>query len=65
MKIVVTMANGKQYVLDQYPRDFFGLVKNQLGVLINGLIEVKEGVWINPTNISTVEVLDLTEAKSE
>ncbi|MEC0171669.1 hypothetical protein [Paenibacillus graminis] len=53
----IHMDNGSSFVVDVHPDDFEARIKNQLGVLINNLIDFGK-VRINPSHISFIETIE-------
>jgi len=62
MEIKITMVNGKEYEIDDNIENFIATTKNQLGILINGFIELENGIYINPNHI--VEILVIKEEEN-
>lgn len=65
MKIKITMVNGKEYVIDEDIEEFIATTKNQLGILINGFIKLKNGLYINPNHIMEISVIEAEENDQE
>lgn len=61
MKIKITMINGKEYEIDGDIEAFIATTKNQLGILINGFIELENGLYINPNHITEILVIEAEE----
>ncbi|GIN84306.1 hypothetical protein J6TS2_06920 [Heyndrickxia sporothermodurans] len=57
MPVKVTMANGKEYLVDTHIDEFMKKVTNQMGLMTN-VIQKFGDLIINPTFISSVEVID-------
>ena len=60
------MDSGKEHELDNNIENFTASIKNQIGITINGFIEIEEGLVINPSHISSIEEIedkiDVTES---
>ncbi|MBP1935018.1 hypothetical protein [Ammoniphilus resinae] len=57
MQIKVTMDSGKDYIVVMHIEDFVRMMKNQMGVVVNGFVKVSEGLVINPSHVASVEVI--------
>lgn len=57
--ILVTMASGRSYFLDYYNREeFFDVICNEDGYLLDGFVEVAEGLELTPKYIESVEEIE-------
>lgn len=56
-QIKVTMDSGKEYFIAMHIEDFLRQMKNQMGIVFNGFVQVSEGLVINPSHVASVEVV--------
>lgn len=55
MKVEIVMNSGEKYCVEG---DFYSVserFKNDLGIVINDFTEIKPGIFINPSNISSLK----------
>ena len=58
MRIKVVMNSGKEYVLQMEQNDFQTLVMTKDDSVPDELIEIHPSLYINPSHISSYEVLN-------
>lgn len=58
MRIKVVMNSGKEYVLQMEQNDFQTLVLTTDECVRDELIEIHPSLYINPSHISSYEILD-------
>lgn len=63
MRIKIVMNSGEVHKLEMHPEDFISKTKNQMGVTLNGLVKVNDETWLNPSNVSSVEVISEPSVK--
>lgn len=56
-EVKVTLSSGSVYFISMSANEFLRMMRNDMGILINGLKEVSEGLYINPSHVSSVEVI--------
>lgn len=59
MNVKIVMNSGTEYVVETSfltVKEYTDKFKNHLGVVISGFVELKTGIFINPSNISAIEM---------
>ena len=58
-RIQITMGNGEKYITKwEDMHDFEEEVINHLGSVRNSFVEIKDDIYINPSHISIVELVE-------
>jgi hypothetical protein len=54
----IRMDNGSEYIVDETQKSLDNKIHNQLGILINSFVDLKERLKINPSHISSIEEVE-------
>ena len=57
MKTRIYMNCGNKYVLDKHPEEFIAKIEYGAGTTSNVLIKINDDTWINPVNISCIQLI--------